>query len=111
MIHSKPLLEMSTEEFAEAFRGAGKQFSGGMLERARRGQDQQVLIAMVMLKRPGASDVIVFTDCEYGDRAAVGMCESVMQDMVEEEELLPGESLYVTLMVARQLETVNKAIA
>lgn len=105
---NKPIIEMAEKEFREAFRTLDLMCEVGMspLARARLGKDQDILIALLMLRRPGQADVIVFSDNEYGDRCGVAMCESVKEDLEDGEDggLLPGESLYVTLVVARQLE-------
>lgn len=107
---NKPLVEMNPEELRQTFAELGLSGTFGMLEDARNGVGQEMVLAVCLLTRPDGSKAIVMVDNEYGDGCGIECIETLIDDDIGRFPgmLREGESVEQLLYKVTSFEVIKK---
>ena len=91
----KPLMEMTPQEFDMAMDSAGRNIDRRILDAVRRGEDQDVVLAVAILTLPDGTRRIAVTGCEYGDGEGIRFAKGFVAGVKRTHLLHKGERIHV----------------
>lgn len=103
---NKPFIQMTDAELKETFREIGLLDNFEILQDARHGMGQDILLAIAVLTLPDGTERRVYVAFEYGD----GDGENTVQGFIDEINETPGmlkDGEKVELRIQRVTELVN----
>ncbi len=102
---NKPLVEMSKEELRDAFDEIGLGTNFRLLQEARNGDNQEIIVAVAILL-PRA--LYVLTALEYGDGDGIERIDNFIAEIERTPGLLlDGEKLHRTVIKVTRAESIE----